>query len=59
MLEDDGAVASEVLVQGNAVLRASQQPGEPMLAMLDRYPPQILAVDLEQVEGAQNPAKSS
>ena len=38
MLEDDGAIASEVLVQDNAVVRASQQPGESMLALLGDRP---------------------
>ena len=31
MLEDDGAVAAERLVQGNSVGRASQEASEPML----------------------------
>jgi hypothetical protein len=56
MLEDDGALAAEMLVQGNSVGRASQEASEPMLAVLYRRPSQILAVDLEQVEGAQDSA---
>ena len=34
MLEDDGALAAEMLVQGNSVGRASQEASEPMLAVL-------------------------
>ena len=54
MLEDDDAVTGEVLVQDDAVVRASQEPGEPMFALLDRHPTQILSIDLKQVEGAQD-----
>src|SRR5580700_6401252 len=56
MLEDFGAVAVEMLVQDQAVVWASQEASEPMLAVLYRRPSQILAVDLEQVEGAQDSA---
>ena len=47
MLEDDGALAAEMLVQGNSVGRASQEASEPMLAVLYRCPSQILAVDFK------------
>ena len=57
MLEDDGALAAEMLVQGNSVGRASQEASEPMLAVLYRCPSQILAVDLKKVEGTQDYAR--
>jgi hypothetical protein len=57
MLEDDGALAAEMLVQGNSVGRASQE-AEPMLAVLYRCPSQILAVDLKKVEGTQDYARN-
>jgi hypothetical protein len=52
--EDDGAVAGEVLVEGHAGRRLAQQPGEPLLVLLERHPAQILAVKLHKVEGAQH-----
>ena len=53
MFEHNIAVAAKMLVQDQAVLRASQEPGEPMLAMLDWGPSQILAVDLSSRSKAQ------
>jgi hypothetical protein len=44
---DDLAFAVDMLVQDDAVVRASQRPGQPMLTMFDRHPSQILAVDFE------------
>ena len=52
MAIDDRAVATVVLVVGYAIRWLAQQLGERRLALLDRRPPQILAVELEEVEGA-------
>lgn len=49
-----GAVAGKVFVQGNALERLWQQAGEPCLADLNQQPTQILAVKLEQIEGAEH-----
>ena len=57
MLEDDGALAAEMLVQGNSMGRASQEASEPMLAVLYWRPSQIFAVDLKKVEGTQDYAR--
>ena len=57
MLEDDGALAAEMLVQGNSIGRASQEASEPMLAVLYWRPSQIFAVDLKKVEGTQDYAR--
>ena len=57
MLEDDGALAAEMLVQGNSIGRASQVASEPMLAVLYWRPSQIFAVDLKKVEGTQDYAR--
>jgi hypothetical protein len=42
-----------MLVQGNAAGGLWQHAGGPGLAVLDRPPAQILAVELEHVEGAE------
>jgi hypothetical protein len=54
VLVDRGAVALIVLVQRDAVMRQPQQPGEPAFADLDRLAADILAVHLEQIEGAKD-----
>ena len=36
MLVDDGVLAAEGLIEGDAVVRQPQQPGQPALAVLDR-----------------------
>ena len=51
MLVDDPAVAAVVLVEGNAVDRPAQQLGKGRFPLLYRRPPQVVAVELEQVEG--------
>ena len=54
MLEDDGAVAVIVLVEGDAVALSVQHIGQCMLALLDRRSAQILAVQFDQIEGAEH-----
>jgi hypothetical protein len=51
--EDDGAIADKIFVQGNARERLWQQAGESCLAPLNRQPAEILAVEFEQVKGAE------
>jgi hypothetical protein len=41
-----------MLVDNNAHLRATQQLGEQRLASLDRFAPQVAAVQLRQIERA-------
>jgi hypothetical protein len=54
LLIDDLAVADVVLVEGDAWRWLAQQLGKPGLAHLDRQPAQVLAVEFEQVEGAEH-----
>ena len=44
MLEDDAAIAGEVLVESNAVAGTVEEIGECSLAVLERSPPEVLAV---------------
>ena len=57
MLVDDRALAAEGLIEGDAVVREPQQPGQPPLAVLDRFAPDVFAVHLEQVERAEDRAR--
>jgi hypothetical protein len=43
-----------VLVGCDAIVRKPQWPGQPALAILDRLPPDVLPVYLEQVERKEN-----
>ena len=52
--EDLGAVAVEVSVEHDAVRWLSQQPGELVLALLNRQPAKVHTVKLQQIEGAQH-----
>ncbi len=54
MLVDHRAVAAEVLVDRDAVVREPQQADEPALAVLDRLAPGVFAVHLEEVERAEH-----
>ena len=54
MLVDASPVAAVVLVEGNAVDRLVQQLCEGRFSFLYRRPPQVVAVELEQVEGAED-----
>ena len=49
LTKHDRAILLEILIEHDAQMRAAQL-GEQPLALLDRLPPQILAVELEQVE---------
>jgi hypothetical protein len=51
---NDRPVAAAILVEGYAVGRPAQQLCQSGLALLDRYPAQILLVKLDQVERARN-----
>jgi hypothetical protein len=55
VLEDDRAVALEVLVERDGRWGTFQQLGERTLAGFDRLTPQIVAVEYEQIE---RPARS-
>jgi hypothetical protein len=54
LLIDNIAVADVVLVECQARIRPVQQPDQRLLARLDRQLAQILAVEFEQVEGAEH-----
>ena len=53
MAIDNGAVAIISLIERDAVVALAQQLAELPLSILDRMPPQIVAVDLDQVESAE------
>ena len=53
MLEYDRGVAVAVLVEGDAFGGTAQQFRQSPLTFLDRQPPQILAVEFEQIEGTE------
>ena len=52
MLVDDSAVALEVCVENDPAALPIQPFGERVLAVLDSHPPEALAVEFNQVEGA-------
>jgi hypothetical protein len=52
MFEDGRAIADEMLIEGNTVADASEELGEPRLALLERLPAEVGAVELDQVERA-------
>ena len=54
VLEDDRAVALEMLIERDAVAGVSEQIGERGLAALDRLPPEVLAVEFDQIESAEH-----
>ena len=54
MLENNLAVALVMLIEHDAPARGADQLGELGLALLDRPSPQILSVELDQVEGDQD-----
>ena len=56
MFVDHRAVAFELLIECNAVVRQPQQLGQPALSVLDRLGPNVLAVHLEQIERTQHRA---
>ena len=56
MLVDYRSLTAEVLIEGDAVVRQPQQPGQPTFAVLDRLAPDVLAVHLEEIERAQDGA---
>ena len=52
--EDDRAVAVEVLVEGDAVIRAAKEIGQRALPVLKPFTAGVLAVKLDQIEGAEH-----
>ena len=56
VLVDDGTIAAERLIKGDAVMRKPQQPGQPALSVLDRLGAHVLAVHLEEIERAEDGA---
>jgi hypothetical protein len=56
VLEDHGAVAVKVLIEGNAVMREPQKPGKPPYTVLGRLRSDVLAVHFWQIKGAQDSA---
>ena len=53
MPEDDFSVAVEMLVEGDAVVRATEEIGQRVLPILKARPSDILAVEFDEIEGAQ------
>ena len=54
MFEDGRTVAGEMRVEGDPVAGAAEQIGEHSLAALERLPSEVLAVDFDQVESAED-----
>ena len=54
VLENGRAVALVMLIEGDPVAGVSEQIGEHGLAVLDRLPPEVLAVEFGQVESAEH-----
>ena len=54
MPEDDRAVAIEMLVEGDAVIRAAKEIGQRALPVLKQFTAEVLAVELSQIEGAEH-----
>jgi hypothetical protein len=59
VLEDDGTIAGEVLVESDTFMRQAQQPGEPAFAILDRLAADVLAVYFQKIERTQDRARIS
>jgi hypothetical protein len=51
--EDDFPVAVEMLVEGDTVIRAAEEIGQRVLTILKARPSDILAVEFDEIEGAQ------
>ena len=54
VLENGRAIALIMLIERFPVGSVSEQIGEHGLAALDRLPPEVLAVELDQIEGAEH-----
>ena len=54
MLENGHAVACEVRIKSNAVTGTAKEIGEHILTMLERLLAEIVAIELDQVEGAKH-----
>jgi hypothetical protein len=50
----DRAIAIVMVIEHDARMRAAHQLGQLTLALLDRHPAQILAVELDQIESAEH-----
>ena len=51
--EDDFPVAVEMLVKGDAIIRAAEEIGQRVLTILKACPSDILAIEFDEIEGAQ------
>jgi len=54
VLKDDRAVAVEMLIEGDAVIRVVDEVGQRALTVLKPRPAEVLAVEFDQVEGAEH-----
>ena len=54
MREHDVAAMREMLVELHPRQRSAQQAGQRLLAHLERLAPQVVAVELQQIEGDEN-----
>ena len=54
MLEDGRAVTLEVLVRGYAIASVSEEISQHALAVLERLPAEVVAVKLDEIEGAEH-----
>src|SRR5262249_5984313 len=52
MAEDARAVAVEVLIEGDAIANVSEEIGERCLAIFQRLPAKVLAVEFDEIESA-------
>jgi len=54
MPEDGGAVIIGVVAQHDAEPATAQKPRQPLLAVAQRHAAEVLAVELQEVEGVQH-----
>ena len=52
--EDDFPVAVEMLIEGDAVVRAAEEIGQRVLPILKACPSDILAVEFDEIEGTEH-----
>jgi hypothetical protein len=52
MAEDVRAVAVEMLIEGDAIANVSEEIGERCLAIFQRLPAKVLAVEFDEIESA-------
>ena len=54
MTEDARAVAVEMLIEGNTIANVLEESRERCLAVFQRPPAKVLAVEFDKIEGAQD-----